>query len=339
MKWIEYKNNFITVSKNQGKSKEYCDTWLDYAKRLFDKKIPIIYNHEHLSKLVGYKLNYLYGVVKKPKAYYRTYKIPKKNGGFREISEPLPGLKSIQKWILDEILTPLPVSKFAKAYVKKKSIKDNARFHINKKMVMTLDIKDYFGSIHPKVVYNFFIELGYNKSVSILLAGLCTLNGSLPQGAPTSAALSNLCTIKLDNEISEFTIARKIMYTRYADDMTFSGDFNVNEICKFVSHTASKYGFKLNKDKTRVRYRWQQQEVTGIVVNEKLQLSKKKRKEIRQSVYYIKKYGLEDHLKQIGENRQNYIAHIIGLIEFGVFINPKDNELLEYRTFFRNNYS
>lgn len=323
MEWKEFEQQFRLMANKQNKTSQYCEIWLSYSKRLFDQNIPIILSQKHFCYLVGYLPHYVYGACNKPILYYRKFSIPKKNGGYREIYEPLPSLKEIQKWILINILNKISISRFAKAFLKGSSIKENARFHINQKKVLSLDIKDYFGSIKENLVYSFFHELGYRNGVDVLLTKLCTLNGSLPQGAPTSPALSNLITREIDEQLSCFCIGKKLRYTRYADDITISGDFAEALVISRVKKVLAPYSLYLNEKKTRVRLRNQQQEVTGIVVNKKMQVSKDKRKELRKAVYYIRKYGLENHIKWIGAN-EDYLHHLIGIAGFYHFINPQD---------------
>lgn len=336
MMWDEYKNNFLEKAKLAGKNKAYCDNWLDYAKKLHDQNIPIIYSPEHFSKLVGYSLFYIYSASNAQEFFYRRYKIPKKNGGKRIISEPLPGLKNIQRWILKEILNNLSFSAYAKAYISGKSVKDNARFHQNCKVVMTLDINDYFGNIHFNKVLELFLSLGYKENVSVLLANLCTFRKALPQGAPTSPAISNLCSLELDNMISVFTKERGVRYTRYADDMTFSGDFNAKWLYKKIKEIVIKNGFCLNYKKTRFLYCWQRQLVTGLVVNKKMNVRKDIRKKLRQEVYYIKKHGIDNHMAYIGEKKSNYLEHLIGIAGYATFISPKNEEMRNIYTFLRS---
>ena len=202
-----------------------------------------------------------------------------------------------------------------------------------------MDIKDFFPSIGFKQILNVFRNIGYRENVAVLLANLCCLNNSLPQGAPTSPILSNIIACKLDNKIVDYIGKEKIRYTRYADDLTFSGDFNEGDIIKNVERIANRLGFKINEEKTRVRKRNQRQEVTGIVVNEKMQLSRKIRKRIRSDMYYIQKYGVESHLEHIGEARGNYLYHMMGLISYAAFINPHDENLKEYRLFLKEEIS
>lgn len=333
MKWTEYEENYIRMAKLKGKSDEYCIKQLEYAKNLFENGFPIIYNQKHLCLLVGYEEEYVYTVCNQPYCFYRKFFIEKKNGSSREINEPLPSLKEIQNWILNEILYNVKISPYAKAYIKGKSIRDNARFHRKQKKVLTLDIKDFFPSITFRRVLHVFRNIGYREDVAVMLANLCCLDNQLPQGAPTSPMLSNIVASSLDYKIIKYLGKEKIRYTRYADDMTFSGDFDEGDLIKNVERIANRSGFRINEEKIRVRYRNQRQEVTGVVVNEKMQMSRKIRHKIRSDVYYIRKYGLQSHLEHTGITRANYLYHLMGLTSYAFFINPKDEELKEYVDF------
>ena len=262
--------------------------------------------------------------------FYRHFTIPKKNGLTRPIDEPLPDLKHVQSWILNNILEKCPVSAYAKAYVKGRTLKSNAKFHKAQKVVVTMDIKDFFPSISLNAIIDIFDGLVYYHNLSCFLAHLCCLNNILPQGAPTSPYLSNLCMIPLDESIKNYTLPKQIRYTRYADDLTFSGDFDYHQLIRDISRLIFEKGFTVNSEKTRVARSNTRQEVTGIVVNSHMQISKAKRKEIRQNIYYIKKYGLESHLQFIQENRANYLNHLLGQINFALFVNPNDTELKDY---------
>ena len=239
----------------------------------------------------------LYCISNKVENNYKIYKIKKKNGKYRTIYEPKPLLKHIQKQILINILNNKSISKHAKAYHKGISLKDNAIPHVNKAIILKLDIKNFFENISFLDIYDSSFSIEYfPKSVGMLLTHLCTYDEHLTQGTPTSAYISNLVMKDFDDILGAWCEERKISYTRYSDDMTFSGDFNPSEIIKKVKKMLNKLGLQLNKDKIHVVNKSSNQSVTGIVVNEKLQASSKYRKKIRQEVYYIKKYGLKSHL-------------------------------------------
>ncbi|WP_315112539.1 retron St85 family RNA-directed DNA polymerase [Clostridium intestinale] len=330
MKWQTYCNNFKAEADKLNISEVDISKYLQYAKLLYEKDLPIIYDQYHLSLLVGYQYEYILGASNSSKDFYRKFNIPKKNGGVRNICEPLPSLKEIQHWILKEILYKLDVSKFAKAYVKGRSIKENARFHRNQKIVVTLDIRDFFPSIKIFKVIDIFKNIGYNDAVAVMLANLCCLKQSLPQGAPTSAALSNLVMMEVDKQVAVYTECHKIRYTRYADDLTFSGDFEINELISHVKLILKSNGFRVNNKKTRKLYNYRRQIVTGIVTNKKLQVSKKVRKDLRQQMYYIQRFGLNSHLERTKNKKKNYLEHLLGITNFILFINPKDNEVKKY---------
>lgn len=335
MKWDTYSKDFKHKATENFFTEAEINEYLDYGKKLFDKRLPIIYDQEHFSLLVGYKLSYILKVANSPQKFYRTFSIPKKSGGKRVISEPLPSLKEIQYWILIEILYKCRVSGYAKAYVPRKSILDNARFHVNKLSILKLDIDNFFPSLRWKKVYQLFRSLGYSKSVAMILSRVCCLNNSLPQGAPTSPALSNLLMASVDRRIIGFVKKYNIAYTRYADDLTFSGEFEPGMVIKFVKSVLSDVDLKLNENKTRYCLKNQRQEVTGITVNQKMQASKGVRKSLRQSVYYIKKFGLASHLEKTENQRVNSIRHLLGLANFILFVNPDDQETQEYKNYLK----
>ena len=330
IKWTEYSKNFTEHAMQQGFFVKEIDTLLTYAQKLFKRDLPIIYDQEHLALLVGYKYEFLLKASNFPSRFYRTYRIPKKSGGERIINEPLPSLKEIQHWILEEILNKYSVSRYAKAYIRKRSIKDNARFHVNQKIVLTIDVKDFFPSLHIKKVNAFFLKIGYSSPVAAILSNLCCLNGGLPQGAPTSPALSNILMLNIDKRISSFTKKQDIHYTRYADDMTFSGDFEPGMVIKFVRNVLKSMDLLINYKKLRTRRPGQRQEVTGVVVNEKIQAPKELRKKLRQSVYYIEKYGLSSHLEKTENLKANHIYHLLGIANFILFLNPDDQEVINH---------
>lgn len=335
MNFDEYTRLFKIKAHAKGLEEESINKYLNYAKPLMEKSLPVIYNQKHLSLLFGINSIYLYGVSNCPKHYYRKFNIKKKNGKKRIIHEPLPLLKEIQKWILKEILDKLKPSIYTKAFKKKSSIKDNAKFHRNQKKVLCLDIEDYFGTIKSNMVYLFFSELGYYPEVATMLTRLCTYKHKLPQGAPTSPALSNLLTISLDNKLSKIVSQDNLplRYSRYADDITFSGTFNSTEIIKKVNEIIYSENFKLNTRKTRVLTSNKRQIVTGIVVNKKLQVTNDKRRKIRQIMYYINKYDLKTHIKVIrwNQSEERYIRYLLGNVNFVLFINSKDKDMIKYK--------
>lgn len=331
MNWNEYKIRFQEQAINVGLPRDIIEEHLSYALGLFEKSLPIIYDQNQLSLLVGYDVKYILKASNSNGPFYRTYEIPKRNGGLRKIDEPLPSLKSIQRWILDEILSHVKISEHAHAFAGNCSIVRNAKPHLRAKKILSLDIQNFFGTIDYPRVYKLFIRLGYNSVVATTLSHLVTFRGVLPQGAPTSPAISNIVALKMDRRFSAYAKKLKLEYTRYADDITFSGEFANGTVISFVRKVVEEEGFKLNEAKTRAMGRHQAQEVTGIVTNVKLQVPRQLRRKLRQIAYHISKYGLDDHLRKTGELRANYISHVLGLASHVLHANPQDKNAIHLK--------
>lgn len=328
-----YKKAFVKKATQNGYSAENIEKCLVYSKSLLDKNLPVIYNSSHFSSLVGYDVKYIKRAILSTKYFYRYFEIIKKSGKSRPIAEPLPSLKEIQVWILNEILYKVKVSRYAKGFIPNRSLIEHLKYHKNEKTVLTLDIENFFGNISDTHIIKVFLDLGYSKSMTKILSELCLLEKKLPQGAPTSPYLTNIVMIDFDYQISIYCKDNKIKYTRYADDLAFSGDFDSKELINIVNKELNKLKLKINKDKTLLMKQNVQQIISGIVVNKKTQVPKNIRNKIRTEMYYIKKFGLDEHLKRIENNRENYTLHLIGRINYLLNINPSDEEFKNYKQF------
>ncbi len=341
MDFSKYREEFVHAAIGEGHSVECINTYLSYAERLNSQGLPIIYDQNHLAHLVGCNYTFLVMLCNAKNLYYKNYKIPKKNGSVRLIQEPFPSLKEIQHWILKNILEPASkdnVSLVAKAFMPKKKLRENARFHKRRKCVVALDIEDFFGSIDFGSVYGVFKRLGYTKSVCAMLANLCICDNSLPQGAPTSPMLSNMVFKATDDKLFSYCRSHDVVYTRYADDMTFSSDtLNPTRIISYVKMLIAPRGFRLNDKKTKVMGCGMRQEVTGVIVNQKLQVSRVYRDKIRQEIYYSIKFGLANHMTRVTDlpswikTPHHYGRHLYGKVDYVLQINPHDATFLKYR--------
>lgn len=336
MNFVEYKEFFISKAESHGFSQMYIDAALNYAETIYSHNCPVIYDLKHFSLLVGFKEGYIKRAITYPKGYYWSFCVKKKNGGVREIDEPLPNLKEIQKWILSNILYSQPSHKFAKAYIPHKRLKENARFHTNMQLVITLDIKDFFSSISRQSIENLFLSFGYSWSLSNLFSKLVCLNGSLPQGAPTSPYLSNLYMYDFDEELMHFCIENHIIYTRYADDLSFSTknkDLDVSKLIETVKELLRKKGLVLNEKKTKIMGRNQRQTITGIVVNQRVHADKDLKRQLRQELHYIRHFGFENHIAHKGVKKNNYDRYLLGRVNFVLGLEPQNREFINYKLF------
>ena len=288
---------------------------------------------------LGFPARTLYGLSNNLDKHYHTVFIPKSDGSKRKLSVPDLILKKVQRSIADNILTQYPISRYAKAYKPGSSVQKNAQPHVGRNKILKLDIEGFFDHILYSQVKNIvFYEEKFSEPIRILLTMLCYYKESLPQGAPTSPAITNIVMYDFDETVGEFCSKKKIAYTRYCDDMTFSGDFDEREIISFVKGELCKLGLFLKNRKTAVIPTSKRQMVTGIVVNEKINVTKDYKKNIRQEIHYIKKFGLDEHLNRLGiSDKQQYVLSLRGRTAFVLQTAPNEHEFVKYKDFLNAN--
>ncbi|WP_297649792.1 reverse transcriptase domain-containing protein [Hydrogenophaga sp.] len=238
----------------------------------------------------------------KPERHYRVFEIPKANGTPREICAPRTVMKLVQYFVLDYLLRAFPVHPAATAFEPGCSIKWNAVAHVGKRYVANIDVQNFFGSLTTKVVFKQLLRAGFKLNTAAFVARISSYRGSLPQGAPTSAALSNICMYEFDELLTSDSSASRVTYTRYADDITFSGDdLEAVRICiaKASDHLGA-LGLVLNRDKTRIFGQSSRQVVTGLVVNVKAQPTREYRRNLRSLLHHVKLNPFQ-HLDQYDE--------------------------------------
>ena len=294
-------------------------------------------------KMLWMSYRRLLEVSNKPEDFYNHHTITV-HGKTRQVSQPMYPLEAYQHWILKHILEKAPTTECAFAYKRGTSLVDNARVHLGNQVLVKLDISHFFDSITFGMVYDVFSnQMHYPREGATLLANLCCLNGKLPQGACTSPYLSNLCFIRADNDISEYCKEKGLAYSRYSDDMTFSGNrVDVKDLISFVKQVLKKYGFKLNYKKIHVDGKGRQHRVTGIVCNEKINTPNVYRKQVRQEMYYLKKFGAVDHLIHMNffasmddgaPDVDSYYSSLLGRIAYILQVTPEDEEFMKYRDY------
>jgi retron-type reverse transcriptase len=315
------------------------------AAKLEALTLPVLHSPADVAKALSLTIPHLKWlafhseVVKK--THYVRFAVKKRSGGERVLSAPHKKLKAIQRWILAEVLNKLPLESPAHGFVPARSIVTNATPHVGQQFVVNLDLKDFFPSIGYRRVRHAFRRAGYSGAVSTVFALLCTecprqpvtFNGEryevasgplgLPQGAPTSPALSNLVARKLDKRLAGFAKKLGLNYTRYADDLTFSGPAElaprIGYILAKVRHVAQEEGFTVNEKKTRVMRPSRAMEVTGVVVNDKPSVARDEVRRLRAILHRAKAEGLD---KQNRQDLPHFRAWLQGKIAFVSMVNP-----------------
>jgi retron-type reverse transcriptase len=217
---------------------------------------------------------------------YREFTIPKRSGGTRAVSAPDDQLKSLQRQILRRLLSRLRTHRAATGFQKGESIVTHARRHVGQAVVVRLDLKNFFPSTSADRVWAYFRRIGWNRPATRILTRLCTHQGGLPQGAPTSPRLSNLVNFRFDARLAALARKLGLRYSRYADDITlsFSTDDRklIRYMVRFVCRAAWTEGYVVHRrKKLHIRRRHQQQRVTGLVVNDRVHLPRNTRRWLR----------------------------------------------------------
>lgn len=322
------------------------------VERLEKGHLPILAHPQDVAQALGVTIKRLrwlaFHAESAGVSHYVRFIVPKRSGGKRELAAPHEDLARCQSWILENILSKVPLHEAAHGFAPKHSTLTNAKPHVGRQVVVNCDLKDFFPSIGFARVRGLFHSLGYSPAAATILALLCTeaprrrvqfegvtyhvATGSraLPQGACTSPAISNLVARHLDGRLSK--IAQKLgwNYTRYADDLTFSASGEAAQKTGYllarIRHIAEDEGFSVNEEKTRVQRPNVAQSVTGIVVNARPGVPRKLVRRIRAILHRAKKEGLA---AQNREGREHFNAWLAGNIAYIAMVNPKQGQALK----------
>lgn len=301
------------------------ETLLNYVANLLTHKACVILDSEHLAKLLYIENKSLFAIINNPAAFYRTFEIKKKSGGMREIRAPYPSLKTIQQWIYEYVLKNQYVHGCAHGFRTRRSIVTNVKTHVENKCLLKLDLKDFFPSIKKNRVVQVFKNIGYTKNVSWLLATICCLDEELPQGAPTSPALSNIVARHMDKRLYRLAKSFGYRYSRYADDISFSGDDIPVAFIKYAVDIIEDCGFEVNTKKVRLYQEKDNKILTGVVLkNGVMKLPREKRRDYEQEIYYALKYGVNTRIKGEYNNFSTYILSLLGKANFWLML-EQDN--------------
>jgi RNA-directed DNA polymerase len=279
--------------------------------------------------------------------HYRV--LAKSSRGIRLIEAPKPRLKTLQRQILCEILDHIPPHSAAHGFRKGRSVQTFAAPHVSQSVVLRMDLRDFFPGISGARIQTFFRTVGYPESVADLLGGICTnatprdiwrsardvdpdqlrearalyARPHLPQGAPTSPALANLCAYRADCRIAGLAKATGVSYTRYADDLAFSGDAAfARHVERFSTHAAAilhEEGFAVNHRKTRIMRQGVRQHLAGLVVNRGMNIIRADFDRLKATLTNCVRLGPES---QNRDAHPSFRAHLDGRVGFVETINP-----------------
>lgn len=274
--------------------------------------------------------------------HYVTFAIPKRQGGERLIMAPKKELKALQRKLNEQLVAKLPVSDAAHGFRPGRSIATNAAPHAGKPVVVKLDIKDFFPTIHVGRVRGLLVSLGYAYPVAAALAALMTESDRQPvsvagqtfhvpvgsrhavQGAPTSPGLANAIALRLDRRLAGLAQAHGFAYTRYADDLAFSGDSadTARKLLKRAESIVRQEGFRINHDKTRVMTQATAQRIAGVTVNTAPGWSRKQRRLLRAELH---------RARQSADASASLWQRLRGKLAFVRMLNPAQAARLEER--------
>ena len=321
------------------------------AKVLGEKKLPAINSAAELAAAMKVSVGQLrflaFSREVSTTSHYHRFTIPKKTGGERVISAPHRRLKALQHWILEHVLEPIALAEQAHGFVPGRSTVSNALPHVGAAIVVNVDLKDFFPTVTYRRVKGLYKKLGYSEEVATVLGLLCSepdiaetkLDGAtyyvargprrLPQGAPTSPAITNALCRRLDRRIHGWAKKHGFIYTRYADDLTVSTrDRNapVGKMLAFLRKLVATEGFAVHPDKVRVVRRGRRQEVTGVVVNDRPGVPRDDLRRFRALLFQIEKDGPAG--KRWGHSEANVLEAALGYASYVAMVDPTKGEAL-----------
>lgn len=333
-----------------------------YATQLRSQKLPVIFSLGHLGKITGVDYAFLHESVnrKRETANYNIFSVRKRSGGRRFIHAVNGKLFELQKYINDEVLQKVKPHPSSFAFHSSGGIKQCAAMHCGCRWLLQFDLRDFFYTIAEPALYRVFIDLGYKSLLAFELARLCTTLhlpkskniyvqfnrsfseslldfdgegtppyypqariGVLPQGAPTSPMLSNLVAGKLDESLFSYAQDNGFVYSRYADDLAFSGSVlpslkSIPRLKREIISLIRQSGFRENNDKIRIAGPGSKKVILGLLVDDEIpKLTRQLRKRIDRNIYSIEKHGMEAAATNDGfESVYGFFNHVSGLMSF-----------------------
>lgn len=318
-------NSWVDFFIDRGLSEEQINKYIPYISALLKNGVPIIFEKQHLSHLMGINEKTLNSIINNPERYYRKFNIKKKKGGIREISSPYPSLLMCQKWIYKNILLKDKPHEACHGFTPGKSIITNAKNHINSKIILKLDLKDFFPSIPINWIIKYFQSLGYANNVAYYLSAICSFEKKLAQGASTSPYISNLLLKHLDERLSSLSNKHMLRYTRYADDMCFSGGHISANFTMTVREIINNFGLNINEDKTSLLINAKKRIITGISIKQnEIAVPREYKRNLKNELHFISKFGYLEHITHQKIKNPNYLLILIGRINFWLQVEPEN---------------
>lgn len=229
----------------------------------------------------------LWGLAQNADRLYRTRQLETAPGKTRTLHCPVRRLLAVQRAILHDILDHVPLEDACHGFRKGRSIVTHASQHVRQEMVLAVDVKDFFPTITSARVFGVFRSLELADNTATCLTRLTTCRGILPQGAATSGAIANLVCRHLDRRLSGLARRMGINYSRYADDLTFSGPVRLADYKGTIERIVREEGFELNARKCRFMRRHRRQVVTGLTVNDGVSIPRPWRRRLRSLAHRV----------------------------------------------------
>lgn len=271
-------------------------------------------------------------------SHYTIHRIPKRaSGKFRTIHNPDQQMRIYQNKILNGILADFDLPDYLWAFEAGRSIPQMAELHVNKEVVISFDIKDFFTSITQKDIQGVFAKYGIEGMASRTLSELCTYKFFVPQGAITSPKISNIIAANtFGPSIKQYCDDQGLSMTIYADDITISSVGRmewdaINAVREVVASELTKHNFKLNRKKTKVMFRSRRQWVCGAVVNDKVNMLRKEREKLRAIVFNVCTNGLEAEAAKNNIPAEMFERQLKGKLNWYRQLNPERGNRLYQR--------
>jgi RNA-directed DNA polymerase len=348
-------HQYLRIGLQEGRDRELLRRAIAEASHAESLGLTSVLTLKHLAWQSGASYSYLRKIVQRQIDPYTEIRRRRRNGAeMRRISAPDPPLMSVQRWLLRRIVHKMAVHPASCAYMPGNSVLLCARRHVGASWLIKMDVHNFFHSIDERKIFHIFHKSGYNRLISLELARICTrgglgpsLNGTalrryeissyrslrlgaLPQGGPTSGPLANVAMYDCDTELNTLAMNYGLIYSRYADDITFSagGDFDrrrANEVVTLAGETLRKRGLTPHKNKTKISSPGSRRIVLGLLVDgDSVRLSKEVRHRIETHIRGVRHFGLKEHSRHRHfASVFSFVHHVNGLLAFAYDIDPE----------------